>query len=499
MSPKYVPLSFFGLFLTFALIVSACSDDQSVSSPKTTSQQSTSAPDTTDEQTTTSAAELDQPEPISFNGDFGTSIAPILTNRCASCHNPGGPGTSHWQLQTAADASSAADRIVALVGSGTMPPWPAGPESVPFHNDRSLRPDEIDAIIQWGSEGAQLDVDTATPMLGQDSLLRLPQVTAVITPDEAYQGSVDKTDDYRCFVYDPELTEPAWLLSYNFVADETEVVHHAIGYLLPASARDKAVTTDVADDGSGWECYGASGLGQDDIFIGWAPGQGPSSYSDGAALRVPAGAFFVIQVHYHFEDSAPADLSALEVNFDHSDADYAEVVVSEYVAPAEIPCRSDQSGPLCDRQAAYARALERFGPGGVRSDIFNSICGVTPADFAEMTDGLASSSCDLPIYGFGKIVSVLGHEHELGASFRMTLNPGKADERILLDIPKWDFDWQYNYEPAEEIILKFGDTVRIECSWDRSLQADGIEPSYILWANGTNDEMCFSTIVTQSS
>jgi hypothetical protein len=98
---------------------------------------------------------------------------------------------------------------------------------------------------------------------------------------------------------------------------------------------------------------------------------------------------------------------------------------------------------------------------------------------------------------FGEIVSVFGHEHELGRSFRMTLNAGRSDERILVDIPNWSFDWQYNYRPVDSIVLEPGDVITIECSWDRSRRDPNLEPAYILWANGTNDEMCFSTIATR--
>ncbi|MEZ5340674.1 MAG: hypothetical protein R2706_04280 [Acidimicrobiales bacterium] len=79
----------------------------------------------------------------------------------------------------------------------------------------------------------------------------------------------------------------------------------------------------------------------------------------------------------------------------------------------------------------------------------------------------------------------------------MTLNPGTPDELVLLDIPTWDFNWQYNYAPVDPITLKPGDTIGLECSWDRLLAEPDAEPSYILWADGTNDEMCFATIVTR--
>jgi predicted nucleotidyltransferase len=40
--------------------------------------------------------------------------------------------------------------------------------------------------------------------------------------------------------------------------------------------------------------------------------------------------------------------------------------------------------------------------------------------------------------------------------------------------------------------VKRGDTVRIECRWDRS-QRPLDTPRYIVFAEGTEDEMCFST------
>ena len=50
---------------------------------------------------------------------------------------------------------------------------------------------------------------------------------------------------------------------------------------------------------------------------------------------------------------------------------------------------------------------------------------------------------------------------------------------------------------ADEIILKPGDVVRTECAWDRSLRDPELEPAYVLWADGTDDEMCFATITVR--
>ena len=89
---------------------------------------------------------------------------------------------------------------------------------------------------------------------------------------------------------------------------------------------------------------------------------------------------------------------------------------------------------------------------------------------------------------------MLGHMHELGSSYRMTFNPGTPDEKVLLDIPVWNFNWQLGLcAGRSRVRSKKGDTVRVTCNWDRKLRYDP-DPRYIVFAEGTQDEMCFSTL-----
>ncbi len=517
-----------GFTVLFALFAGACSGAEDAGAPPSDlgdetadAAQEADVPgsegtvDTKPEQQTepdeTSSLEEDEPrsvdlpavDPVVFQDDFSASIMPIFENRCASCHQVGGPGTAHWTLDTVADITANQDLIWANIEAGVMPPWPASSESVPFHADRSLRDDEVQALIDWMAADSEIDVAPDTPLTVGTELLALPRVDLEVPPETPYQGVPGTIDDYRCLVYTPEISQPMYLTGYEFVPDQTEVVHHAIGYHASSVDRERATGLAAEDDKGGWECFGGSRMRNDDMFLGWAPGQSASVYPEGSGLLLQPGDFVVVQIHYHYETDAPEDASFLRLMLEpgdvaNGDDELDEINVTQYVAPAEIPCSTDESGPLCDRRAALEYAIERFGDEGVQAERINFICGVAPDRYAGMTDGSASSSCELPIYGFGEIVSVLGHMHEIGRSFRMTLNPGESDERVLLDIPRWDFDWQYNYEPVESIQVAPGDNVRIECSWDRSLIKPGSEPRYILWADGTNDEMCFSTIVTRS-
>jgi hypothetical protein len=117
------------------------------------------------------------------------------------------------------------------------------------------------------------------------------------------------------------------------------------------------------------------------------------------------------------------------------------------------------------------------------------ICGTDPGAIAARTrGGVSFSECEWEVPEDGRIVSVFGHEHTLGRSFRMTLDPGESSEKVLLDIPTWNFNWQMNYQLAEPIPVTKGQKVKIECSWDRATDPNRAT-RYIVFAEGTEDEM----------
>jgi len=425
---------------------------------------------------------------------FATDVVPILLDHCAVCHNPGGAGSPHWNLSQARDITETARFLSTAMATGYMPPWPATDLSVPMRDSLGLTEDELATVLGWLDDGAQLDVDADTSMIGLGTV-GLDEVDLVVPPTAPYDNESGRYDDYRCMVYRPEVDERVWLRGLSFVPERTEVVHHAIGYLVPGSQWAAAEALDAADDGSGWECYGGTGLRDDTFLLGWAPGQLPEIYPDGTGLAMEPGDFFVIQVHYHYDVRVDPDASWLELDIEPADTELEPISIATYLTPAEIPCGPGETGPLCDREAVAAAARAAFGV--LPADFINMLCGVTPEDFAGMVDGVASSSCDLPVQTTGEIVSVLGHMHDLGASYRMTLHPDTDDELVLLDIDDWDYDWQYNYRPADSIIVEAGDVVRFECTWERSRRNANLEPAYVLWSFGSNDEMCFSTITTR--
>ena len=503
-----------------AILFVACSsgsDEGAVAEPAPSATSEPSGDTTTSDTTATSTDDTTTSAVPSTTGDdatspaisFASDVQPILENNCASCHTAEGPGAAHLRMETAGDVDGFdAEYIDAVIEVGFMPPWPAADGDVPFHDDRRLDESDIATVAAWAAAGGEIDVDPTTPIEPARST-RTVIDRDIVLQAEPYKGDTSDPDDYRCQIYDPELTEPAWVQGYGIEADVTEVVHHALLFKASADARESAEESDAADPDIGWSCTGLAGIGgrgSVNQILSWAPGQDPTLLPSDTGIEMQPGDFLVMQIHYHYEPvfaDLPPDQSTLVVDLaDEATIDAAggtldPIDLRIYLGPAEIPCSDDEVGPLCDRDAAIADLAERSGTlGAIAANGLNAACGTTPADYADMTTGIASSTCTLPTQT-GQIISIWGHQHEIGKSVKMTLNPGTPGERVLLDIPNWDFDWQLDYRPVEDIILERGDVVQIDCVWDRSRLDEDAEPRYVLWAEGTDDEMCYFQIVTR--
>ncbi|MFN8052098.1 MAG: YceI family protein [Acidimicrobiales bacterium] len=439
---------------------------------------------------------------------FSSKVQPILERNCASCHAPGEIGAGDWKLATAGDAARYASGIGLVTRTKYMPPWPASDKSVPLQHPRNLSTADLKTISDWAAAGGPLDVPTSTKVRAKpdDSDVVVPRHDEVLTMDRPYRGTGEIKNDYRCFVLDPKFTKPTFMTGYEFLPDQRQVLHHVIVYRVGAQARAETDRLDGADGRPGWPCFVGTGLrsanpaagagggnGLSLMVGGWVPGQRPADFGEGAGMKFEAGDLLIMQVHYHYDDQVLPDRSKFAIEVAPDGTDLRKIQVFNPIAPVEIPCATGESGPLCDRASMMKYIRDTYGPiaAGIPGFALKT-CGHTVADFADQTEGTGWTSCDTPLRGNGEIVAVHGHMHQLGKSFRMTLNPGRPDEKVLLDIPTWNFEWQLNYPLVTPVRVKPGDNLRIECTWDRSLKYTP-QPRYLLFSEGTDDEMCFST------
>jgi polyisoprenoid-binding protein YceI len=442
---------------------------------------------------------------------FAKVVLPALEANCASCHNPGQVGAAHWTLDTAQDAASISDGIGSVVEARYMPPWPASSHGVALLNSKALDQSTIDAIVKWSRAGGPLDVSPSTKVTPKGGPpVPAPRHDVVLQMPDAYAGSISVPNDYRCFVLDPHITEPTYMTGYEITPDQRAEIHHVQVFHIDSSQVAAAATRAGSDGKPGWSCYGTVDLptshrnrshnrvpgftGQAGLIAGWVPGQDPVVYPDQSGILLEPGDALVLQVHYHYDTTPVPDRSTISIQTDPGSANLKRIDIINPIGPVEIPCMPGTNAPLCNRDTALADDANLYGPIGAAAEAgLLAVCGQTPDQLAAaFQNGIATTTCDYTVPESGTIVTVFGHEHTLGKDFRFTLDPDTANPTVLLDIPTWNFDWQMNYGLAQPLHVNAGQKIRMECSWDRTLDPNR-PPKYIVFAEGTEDEMCFGT------
>lgn len=309
------------------------------------------------------------------------------------------------------------------------------------------------------------------------------------------------TDEYRCFLVDPGLARDTALTGSQFLPDNVALVHHAIFFRVSPEDVKRARDVDAKTPGAGWTCFGDAGIGGDQAWVAsWAPGANETLLDADVGYLMPAGSQLVMQIHYNLlaAEGAPdgADRSGIRLRVTDDVADIRPLETGLLPAPVELPCAPGESGALCDRSAAIADVGKRFGEEVGSSAVrLNEWCNAGRAPVAGTTQ-----RCDHEVAQAGTVYALGGHMHLLGRSIKIELNPGSPRARMLLDMPQYNFDDQAVRPLAEPITVKPGDTYRVTCTHDATLRAKLPQlqkqpPRYVVWGDGTSDEMCLGLVV----
>ena len=308
------------------------------------------------------------------------------------------------------------------------------------------------------------------------------------------------TDDYRCFLLDPRLQANAFVTGYDVLPGQEDVVHHVILYRVPPASVAKARARDAATPGDGWTCFGGTGLDNqgatlnDAPWVGaWAPGGHEQVLSPDIGIPLPRGSLLVLQVHYNLLRGAKPDRTSVKLRLSTSTR-LAPLETMLLPAPVELPCRPGRTGKLCDREQALLDVGARFG--GRSSAMVAGLLALCQGDFVPRPG--TTQSCTRRVEQPATVRAAAGHMHLLGSAIRIELNPGTPGARTLLDIKQWDFDNQGSI-PVAATRLRVGDQVRVTCTHDQSwrdklAELRRIPERYVVWGEGTTDEMCLGIL-----
>jgi hypothetical protein len=325
---------------------------------------------------------------------------------------------------------------------------------------------------------------------------------AAYTPNPPAHG----TDDYRCFVIDPKLTRTEYLTGSQFLPDNASIVHHAIFFQLPKKDAAAARALDAAAPGQGYTCFSGTGIGsQGQQLAGapwiaaWAPGVGENLAAGGTGYEMHPGDEVIMQVHYNLlatgGKASSADRSGIRLRWAPPSAQLQPLHTTLLVAPVELPCPAGETGKLCDRDMSAFDEIRRFGDAaGTTIAGLQLLCGdgrVHPGN---------TQHCDRTMHQTMYVQAVAGHMHLLGRSISVSMNPKAKDHKTLLSVPVYDFDDQGARMLSKPVAVHSGDDLRVQCTWDATLrsqlpQLKTLPPRYVMWGEGTSDEMCLGVVV----
>ena len=360
---------------------------------------------------------------------YSNQVARILQKRCVQCHREG--EIAPFSLEKYEDVVGWAETISEVVKDDRMPPWHASKEFGHFVNDRRLSDEEKKLIYRWVESGAPRGDVTQLPVTKEYTAgWQLPKKPDLVLPiaKRPYRVPAEGVVRYQYFRVNPGFKEDKWIQAAELLPGNRAVVHHILAFARIPGER------------------GGSG-GLDGFLVGYVPGLLARPFPEGMAKRIPAGSELIFQVHYTPIGSAQMDSSKIGFVFaDPDDVKYEVKTTSAAQRSLRIP-----AGDENHRVTATSR----------------------------------SSRDDALLLGF------MPHMHVRGKSFRYESVERDGNRVVLLDVPKFDFNWQTSYRLQEPIKLAAGTRIYCTAHFDNSkFNLNNPDPTKMVrWGDQTWEEM----------
>jgi thiol-disulfide isomerase/thioredoxin len=371
---------------------------------------------------------------------YHEQVVRIFQSKCQDCHRPGEAGP--FALTTYKSAKGWSDMIREVVSDGTMPPWQADAPLGHFRNDRRLTPDEKKTLLAWIDqgcpEGNPADGPEPRHFLDGWRLPRQPELVLKMNKPvhvpAAYLGGFMGMPYQYVPAGDP-FPEDTWIEGVEVRPEFRAVVHHVIAFMIPRGQ----TLHDLARE----QNFGELILGA------YVPGDQPVVLPKGFAKKIPKGSQILFEVHYTPNGRAGKDQSMVGLLLAKGKPEHEVTSIAIQNKRFQIP----------------------------------------PGD----PHHVVTSVHEFPDESV--LLSMSPHMHLRGKSFKYELvtseKGGQEKREVLLNVPKYDFNWQVSYELATPITLPAGS--RIECTavFDNSAQNPfNPDPTKrVRWGNQTYEEM----------
>jgi mono/diheme cytochrome c family protein len=366
--------------------------------------------------------------PVTYHRD----VARILQQNCVTCHREG--GIAPFALDDLAEVQDRAKVIKRVVSEATMPPWfatPAKPgEPNPWANDCSLSARDKTDLLAWleSADRPVGDVADAPAKPVFPDEWSIGKPDLIVSLSRAYDIKATGFMPYQFDVVETQLTEDKWVSGYEILPSARDVVHHVI-----VQVHEKGSNARDREEGVGgfWAAY--------------VPGNGSHVYPEGFARKLPAGARISFQIHYTPSGQAKKERLRMGLLFARSTPSYEMKTLAVADRNLNIPPGADAHQESTSQRAPF----------------------------------------DIPATSF------MAHMHVRGKAFKFELIHTDGRTETLLDIPRYDFNWQLRYDAKQPRLIPRGSTLKVTALFDNSTnnKANPDPTRRVKWGNQTVDEM----------
>lgn len=349
-----------------------------------------------------------------------SSVQPILAKRCSGCHQKGEIGpmafTSYEETRPWAKA------IKRTVLARTMPPWHADERtSARIHNSRRLDENEVRQLVAWvdaGAPGGRVAKPVAVAARQEGWRLGKPDMVIRIPGFKVKEnGSIQ----YTFLVTPTGLTEDRWVTAAEWKIDQRGVVHHINAFVRPkgSSYVKQAPPGEfyvATKDERGARREDEREVDRRELLVGYEPGYAPQPWGPQRGKLLRAGSDIVFEMHYTPNGKPAADYSELGLYFAKEPPPERVFMITPADSKLNIP-----PGEANYRSFVYAELMQD-----------------------------------------ARLIAMQPHMHLRGKAYKIeAVYPG-GERDLLLDVPKYDFNWQTTYFLKSPIALPKG--TKLECT-----------------------------------
>jgi len=426
--------------------------------------------------------------------EFYSDIMPIVENRCLTCHSEAGVSFSFEDPDITYSFRAA---MSAAVASDRMPPWLAEPGHKAYVNDYSLTAEEKAKFETWAKAGHPRDPE---PQPSQSAAIAARSATfeadlsVILSDGRSYLPEQNVKDDYRCFIVDWPYSHNKYVTGFKAEPGNLKIAHHLVNFVIPPESVEMIREFDAGEDGDGYSCLGSplpdrmaddkmradfdqrhpggwDQLLNDQFWLSqWAPGTYDFEFPQNTGVLIEPGSVVVVQMHY-YSPFAPGE-SDQNTTMHFQLADIVEKPSVIYPLHNRIWLTSRDNNSM----TVPARGESTYET----SENFEAIA--EHAGRALLVDTLDIEAIELQ--------SANVHMHAFGASGSASLIDVNGKKQTLLNIPRWDLNWQRDFTFQKPIRIEQKDMVNtrlvVECTYANHTD------ELVYGGVGSYDEMCFN-------